>query len=99
MREHTRLDRRTFLALAAASVPLTRLWAVEPGSMIVRQRNPDNFEFPFDKLDGFLTPTKLFYIRNHFTAPKLDVETWRLRVEGAVERPLALTLGQLKEMR
>jgi hypothetical protein len=32
--------------------------------MIIRQKEPVNFEFPFDKLDSFLTPNDLFYIRS-----------------------------------
>lgn len=37
--------------------------------MVIRQREPVNFEYPFDQLDSFLTPSSLFYIRSHFKAP------------------------------
>jgi hypothetical protein len=40
--------------------------------MIIRQREPVNFEFPFDKLDSFLTPNDLFYIRSHFKSTGTD---------------------------
>ena len=40
---------------------------------------------------GYLTPTPLFFIRNHGPTPIIDVKTWRLRVEGpGVRNPLVL---------
>ena len=68
-----------------------------PG-MIIRQKEPVNLESPFDQLDAFLTPTELFYIRSHFAAPKMDVAAYRLRIDGAVKNPLALTYDQLRAM-
>jgi len=59
-------------------------------SKIVRSEVPLNLEMPFEKLDGFITPTDLFYVRTHFPIPKIDKKAWRLRVEGAVERPFEL---------
>lgn len=68
-----------------------------PG-MIIRQKEPVNLESPFDQLDAFLTPTELFYIRSHFAVPKMDVAAYRLRIDGAVKNPLALTYDQLRAM-
>jgi DMSO/TMAO reductase YedYZ molybdopterin-dependent catalytic subunit len=70
----------------------------EPFGLIPREKDPENLEFPFASLDSFLTPNKLFYVRNHFAAPKLDARTWRLRVEGAVEKPLELTHGEILKL-
>jgi len=67
----------------------------EAGRLIVREKEPENLEFPFASLRGFLTPNDQFYVRNHFAAPRLDLKTWRLRVVGAVARPLELTYDQL----
>ena len=69
-----------------------------PAGLIARQKRPDNLEFPFSTLQSFLTPNEQFYVRTHFQVPKLDASTWRLNVEGAVERPLELSLGQLRDM-
>jgi len=33
---------------------------------IVRSEEPLNLEMPFENLDGFITPTKSFYVRTHF---------------------------------
>jgi DMSO/TMAO reductase YedYZ molybdopterin-dependent catalytic subunit len=40
----------------------------------------------------------LFYIRSHFPAPKLDLATYRLRIDGAVRKPLSLSYKQLRDM-
>ena len=62
---------------------------------IVRSEDPLNLEMPFENLDGFITPTKLFYVRTHFPIPKIDQNKWRLRIEGEVERPFEINYGEL----
>src|SRR5262249_36189201 len=58
-----------------------------------------NFEFPFPTLDSFLTPNNLFFIRSHFGVVKdIDLKSWRLKVEGAVERPLELSYDDLRQL-
>jgi DMSO/TMAO reductase YedYZ molybdopterin-dependent catalytic subunit len=66
--------------------------------LIIREREPENLEYPFSALSSALTPNEQFFVRNHFTVPELDLRDWRLTVEGLVERPLALTHEQLAEM-
>ena len=73
--------------------------AQEQPQLIVRQKSPPNIEFPFASLSEWLVPAELFFIRNHFPSPDLDARTWRLRVDGAVERPLELDLDSIKAMR
>ncbi|UWM78163.1 molybdopterin-dependent oxidoreductase (plasmid) [Rhizobium sp. WSM4643] len=71
----------------------------EQPSLIVRQKSPQNNEFPFASLSDWLIPTELFFVRNHFPSPHLDARDWRLRVGGAVERPIELDLDSIKAMR
>jgi DMSO/TMAO reductase YedYZ molybdopterin-dependent catalytic subunit len=59
---------------------------------------PENSETPLHEVRGWVTPTRLFFVRNHFDAPQIDPATWRLRVEGCVERPLELSLHELAEL-
>ena len=66
--------------------------------LIIRQKEPTNLETPFDQVDSYLTPTELFYIRSHFAAPKLDLASYQLRIDGAVGTPLSLSYKQLREM-
>jgi DMSO/TMAO reductase YedYZ molybdopterin-dependent catalytic subunit len=66
--------------------------------LIIRQAEPRNLESPFDQIDTYVTPTELFYIRSHFPAPSLDVGSYRLSIDGAVDRPLALSYDELRGM-
>jgi DMSO/TMAO reductase YedYZ molybdopterin-dependent catalytic subunit len=59
--------------------------------LIIREREPVNLEYPFDQLDAFFTPNDLFYIRNHFKAPRLDRADYLLSVGGRVRQ--AFTIG------
>ena len=68
------------------------------GGKIVRGEDPLNLEMPFEKLDGFITPTKSFYVRTHFPIPKIDKSAWRLRVEGEVEKPFAIGYAELLKL-
>ena len=67
--------------------------------LIIRQKEPKNLEAPFDRIDSYLTPNELFYIRSHFPIPNLDRASYQLRIEGAVRRPLALSYEELRSMR
>lgn len=68
-----------------------------PG-MILREKEPENLEFPFATLDSFIVPNERFFIRNHFPVPMLETRTWRLSVEGAVQNRLELTYDDLTRM-
>ena len=45
--------------------------------------------------DDLLTSTDCFFTRSHAATPTIDPDTWRLEVDGLVERPLRLSLGDL----
>jgi DMSO/TMAO reductase YedYZ molybdopterin-dependent catalytic subunit len=66
--------------------------------LIIRQKEPTNLETPLDQVDSYLTPTELFYIRSHFLAPKLELASYQLRVDGAVKNPISLSYKQLRDM-
>jgi DMSO/TMAO reductase YedYZ molybdopterin-dependent catalytic subunit len=100
------MDRRGFLrGAAAATLPFfwsgASLLADDPPAgpqLISRETNPNNFESPFAALDKPITPNELFYVRNHFAQPRVDKADWRLKVTGAVEKPLELTYDQLLDL-
>ncbi len=48
-------------------------------------------------MESFLTPNDLFYVRNHGPVPEVDAASYRLHVRGAVERPLRLSLPELRD--
>ncbi len=44
----------------------------------------------------FVTPTQLFFVRNHGTVPEIDPASYRLVGGGSVAQPLQLTLTDLR---
>jgi DMSO/TMAO reductase YedYZ molybdopterin-dependent catalytic subunit len=65
---------------------------------IVRSIRPQDLETPVGLFDSWLTPNELFYVRSHLYTPSVDVESWKLTVDGDVDRPLSLTLADLRRM-
>ncbi len=66
--------------------------------MLVHEWEPFNAESPRHALAGRLTTgVESFYSRNHGPIPHIDPDAWRLRVDGLVDRPLTLSLGELRE--
>jgi DMSO/TMAO reductase YedYZ molybdopterin-dependent catalytic subunit len=68
-----------------------------PG-VITRQKDPDNVEFPFATLNSFLTPNEQFFVRSHFPSPQLDIKSWKLTVQGTVERTIEIGYDELVQM-
>ncbi|HUY35450.1 MAG TPA: sulfite oxidase [Pirellulales bacterium] len=64
----------------------------------VIQAFPENSETPLASIQGWVTPNRLFFVRNHFEVPTIDLTRWRLRVEGLVERPLEFSWDELNSM-
>lgn len=48
-------------------------------------------------VDSFITPTHLFFVRNHGAVPQIDPASYRLSVGGLVTRPLVLSLAELAD--
>lgn len=57
-----------------------------------------NAEPPVEQLDSLLTPIASFFIRNNGVLPEpADPESWRLTIDGEVERPAEWTLAGLRQ--
>lgn len=66
--------------------------ATAPGERRVLSTDPPVYETPLEQVRGLVTPISIFYVRNHFPTPRVDVDAWRLRIEGtAIERALELS--------
>jgi DMSO/TMAO reductase YedYZ molybdopterin-dependent catalytic subunit len=50
-------------------------------------------------LDVFFTPNDTFFAVQHYNVPAVDAATYRLRVDGLVNRPLELSLADLRARR
>jgi DMSO/TMAO reductase YedYZ molybdopterin-dependent catalytic subunit len=70
-----------------------------PSGLIVREKEPVNLESSFHQLNGVLTPNHLFYVRNHFPIPQIDLQKYRLIVAGSVRDPFSIGYEELRAMR
>src|SRR5947209_7073798 len=61
-------------------------------------QSPENSETPLENLRSWVTPNRLFFVRNHFDLPSIDLTAWRLRVEGCVDRPREWTWDDLTSL-
>jgi DMSO/TMAO reductase YedYZ molybdopterin-dependent catalytic subunit len=59
---------------------------------------PENSETPLDSVRSWVTPTRLFFVRNHFAVPELNLATWRLSVEGCVRQRRVWTWDELMDL-
>ncbi len=66
--------------------------------LITRQQQPFNAETPLELLAQAPTPTSAFYVRCNFDVPQLDTAAWRLRIGGAVRKPIEITYDELQRL-
>ena len=55
-----------------------------------------NHGMPLEALRWDLTPLGLHYVLVHYDIPLVDAATWRLEIDGHVERPLSLSLEDVR---
>ena len=65
---------------------------------IVLERTPDRRIIDIRGIDGVFTPSDQFFTTQHYGHPEIDTATYRLRVSGLVDRPLSLSLADLRAM-
>jgi sulfite dehydrogenase (cytochrome) subunit A len=79
-----------------AGRPLVRY--PEKVDLILLTSRPPQLETPMTYFDRAITPNDAFFVRYHvFPVPtRVDPATWRLKVHGRVDRPLELSLDDLR---
>ncbi|MGE5414951.1 MAG: sulfite oxidase [Syntrophomonadaceae bacterium] len=96
------LSRRGFLAAAGAGLAVAALVPASPAAprrrLLQMNGYPIDAETPLELLNTYITPNDLFFVRHHWNPTPPDLATWALKVDGEVERPLALSLSDLKTM-
>ena len=65
---------------------------------IVLERTPDRRIIDIRGIDGVFTPSDQFFTTQHYGHPEIDTATYRLQVSGLVDRPLSLSLDDLRAM-
>ena len=72
--------------------------AIDAG-LVVHRAHPLNCETSIPALiGGVVMPNARFYVRNHFQIPTLDPAAFRLNVGGLVDRPMSLSVADLRQM-
>jgi len=89
-------SRRAFLGLAAGFV--LRAADQPKRDMIIRSVRPEDLEMPLSGFADYITPVEHFFVRTHVYVPTVNMDEWRLRVEGEVSSPLTLTIEDLKKI-
>src|SRR5215831_17437962 len=51
---------------------------------------------PLEALDWPVTPLGLHYLLIHYDIPRVDASTWSLEIDGLVDRPLTLSLDDVR---
>lgn len=95
------MSRRAFLAAAGAGLAGAAIAGppVSPRRRLLQMNGyPIDAETPLDLLSTYITPNDLFFVRHHWNPTLPDAATWVLKVDGEVERPLSLSLAELRAM-
>lgn len=108
------ISRRTVLAggvatgaLAALGLPEWMLPALAQGETLVPFTDiPANFAtsvgdvrvLDIRRIDGPLTPRDEFFAIQHYGQPEVDPASYRLSLSGLVDRPVTLTLAELRKL-
>jgi DMSO/TMAO reductase YedYZ molybdopterin-dependent catalytic subunit len=91
------MERRHFFLLMAGAL-------LQPGGqppkreMAVRSLRPEDLEMPLSGFSDYITPIEHFFVRSHTYVPRVDINTWRLTIDGQVAKPLTLTMDDLKRL-
>ena len=100
------LDRRRFLMLAgAAALAPAAAFSLPAGTVPNSRRRmlqvngyATDAETPLAALTTYITPNDLFFVRHHWNPTYQDARRWTLTIDGEVERPIRLTIAELKKL-
>ena len=78
---------------AAGTTPAAGAAGITPDELQLSARN---HSMPLEALRRDVTPPGLHYVLTHFDIPDIDGDSWHLRINGAVERALELSMAALR---
>jgi DMSO/TMAO reductase YedYZ molybdopterin-dependent catalytic subunit len=99
-----------FAGLAALGIPDWALPALAqdetlvqftdiPNGKVNTTPGPDRRTLDIRTINGPLTPRDQFVTIQHYGHPKIDEAAFRLRISGLVDKPLTLTVDELRKMK
>jgi len=91
--------------LAALGIPEWALPALAQGEEVISWTDlPANFNPNATQIDirtlgksTFVTPTEKFFAVQHYNVPQVDAATFKLRITGLVNKPMELTLDEIRK--
>lgn len=96
-----RVSRRTLFVGATAAILPRIIGAADQGDqsrMIIRSPKPEDLEMPLNGFTDWITPIDRFFVRCHTYTPKVNSSEWSLKIDGKVDRPITLTMDDLKKL-
>ncbi len=91
--------RRRFLSTLGSTAllaPAARSQAPSVEPWFISRGTNKEMRWDFMRRGGLLVPNRLFFVRNHTTAPKLDPASWRLELGGTgLMQPRSFTYDEL----
>ncbi len=52
----------------------------------------------WEDMESWITPNDKFFSIAHFDRPVIDETTWKLKIDGLVQKPMVLTLADIKKL-
>ncbi len=84
--------------LATTSPEPAPAWFKDTSPFIVHD-DGKSLEARLENMQGLMTPMRYFFVRNNSVSLDVDVESWRLSIEGdAVTNPIQLTYDDVRTM-
>jgi DMSO/TMAO reductase YedYZ molybdopterin-dependent catalytic subunit len=82
----------------AAKGPIPLNFPGKSDKLVVIGEKPLVAETPESQLDDDTTPYEKFFIRNNGQVPEpaKDADAWRIKIDGEVNKPIEMALGELK---
>jgi DMSO/TMAO reductase YedYZ molybdopterin-dependent catalytic subunit len=83
---------------AAPKGPIPLNFPGKSDKLVVLGEKPLVAETPESQLDDDTTPVEKFFVRNNGQIPEAakDPDKWAIKIDGEVNKPMELTLGELK---
>ena len=70
----------------------------QPATLLTIDSYPFVGETPLTAIQSWLTPNSLYYARNHFATPSIDMSQWTLLIDGQVTLPMELSYSDIREL-
>lgn len=68
------------------------------GPMLLHNDRPEDLETAISNFNTWLTPNDVFFVRQHIPRPVINADTFRLTLDGRVEKNVVLALADIQKL-